>query len=136
MVKNPNELSELPKSKEVFTDSAEFVGQHDQERLLEAYTVSCGVVTLDSRENNVAGILHLSEGGRAEEVLGEAIYKAKLQGLQLSDFSLRRFKGSETIWKNAEQAFSKLGLKLPPWEVTMEPGIRIDKNTGEVEFYT
>lgn len=122
-------------TKEVYTDGAEFIGPKDTAQKLEAFTVSCGIILLDNRVNSTVGIIHLSLGGKIEEVVGESISKAKQQGLELTDFTLRRFNGDETIWSEAAQALNNFGIKLPPWEWSIEPGIRIDKQTGEVEFY-
>ena len=121
-------------NREVYTDSADFIGPKDTEMCIEAFTVSCGVITFHN-EQGVAGIIHVSMGDKVQKVLGEAIYKAQSQGLQLGDFTLRRFKGSEQIWRDTEKAFANFGLKLPKWETTIEPGIRINKSTGEVSFY-
>lgn len=129
------ESGEAPKSKEVFTDGVEFIGPVDSEETLQAYTALCGVLTMYNKEKRIAGMLHISLGADPGEILGEAVYKARGLGLSLADFEYRRFKGQYPIWENSEAIFEQYGIELPPQEDVPNPGIRINKNTGEITHY-
>jgi hypothetical protein len=131
-----NFTPEIPEnSAEVFTDDVKIIGPSDSVEQLNAYTVSCGVLTLDNREKGIVGLIHISLGGDISDIFNFASLQAKGYGTELDKLQMRRFKGSETIWAGVKKELALYNIKLPEWETTIDPGIKIDKSTGEVSFY-
>ncbi|MFA5358660.1 MAG: hypothetical protein WC310_02450 [Patescibacteria group bacterium] len=131
--------SEKIKSREVFTDDLDIIGEKDNIDYLEALPISCAIITLAKPERKIAGMLHLSlnlENGITEDLINQLKYRLKSYGLKISDCQIRLFNAGDIISAGIKVALSSHQINMPRSEILEKPGVKINKNTGEVSFFS
>lgn len=127
------------KSREVFTDDSEVIGVDDEADYLEALPVSCAVMTVSKPEQNIAGMSHFSLGLKEEgvrDIINQFQYKLRKFGLSISDCQIRIFNAGDIFSAEIKSGLVPHNVELPSSELMEAEGIRINKNTGEVTFFS
>lgn len=136
---NFTEKNERLKSREVFTDDFDVIGPDDEIDCLEALPVSCAVMTIAKPEQNIAGMSHFSLGLNKEgvgDLVNQFQNKLKKFGLNISDCKIRFFNAGDILSAEIKSSLPFHNIELPPSEWMEAEGIRINKNTGEVTFFS
>lgn len=127
------------KSREVFTDDCDVIGPEDKEDYLEASPTTCGLMTFSDKEKELVGIIHMSflnnEEG-VDELVDLANIRLEKFGLTLKDCERRFFQGTDILVDNLRKVLKNKTIDMPIPESMPEPSLKINKKTGEVEFFT
>lgn len=132
-------LRELQKSQEVSTDDFVVIGPEDETKTLEVSPTACGIMTLSNKEHQVVGMIHFSlyqELNLTRELINGTTRALRKRGLGLGDCELRFFHGSSHLVDNLRVVFEEKGVAGPTIETMGHTSIRIDKQTGEVSFFS
>ena len=131
------ERNEQFRSREVFTDDVEVIGEGDSVEYLEAFPLSCAVMIAARPEQRIAGMAHFSLGLKEDgvrDLINQLQYKLQKVGLKISDCQLRLFNAGDILSAEMKISLDYYRVDLPGSENMKAEGVRIDKNTGEVSF--
>jgi len=127
------------KTREVFTGDANVIGPDDDADNLEALPVTCAILTAARPEQHTVGLAHFGLGLRqrgTSELMNQFAHKLQRAGVTLSDCRLRMFSGDEMQWQEIKEALHSYNATLPEPEFLQLDGIRINKHSGEVSFFS
>jgi hypothetical protein len=127
------------KSREVFTDDVEVIGGNDEAECLEALPLYCAIMTMANPDKKTVGMAHFSLGLEQEGVqnlVNQLQHKLLGYGLKISDCQIRLLNAGNILSAEIKVELTSRKIAFPNSEMMEAEGIRINRNTGEVTFFS